>query len=257
MTILRVYEEDTKQCNFYKEMYKNQTLDFVLSMKQKYSKLDNVKMTMNKALSLLDSFVDPSDPDVDEPNSIHAYQTAERIRKKYPDDKEYQLIGLIHDLGKVLFTFDEPDYAVVGDTFVVGCKLPESMVFYEHTEEHPDYDNSVLGIYEKSCGLDNLHLSYGHDEYLFQVLKQNSDKHFISENLWDIIRYHSFYPWHDKDSYSYLMNDEIDIEKYRLVKEFNSFDLYSKEDKELEITEDIKKYYDELLNEYFKGELQW
>ena len=57
MTTLRTYEEDTKQCNLYKEMYKNQTLDFVLSMKQKYSKLDNVKMTMNKALSLLDSFV--------------------------------------------------------------------------------------------------------------------------------------------------------------------------------------------------------
>ena len=40
MTTLRTYEEDTKQCNFYKEMYKHQTLDFVLSMKQKYSKLD-------------------------------------------------------------------------------------------------------------------------------------------------------------------------------------------------------------------------
>ena len=42
-------------------------------------------------------------------------------------------------------------------------------------------------------------------------------------------------------SYSYFINDEIDIEKYRLVKEFNSFDLYSKGCK-LEIT-DIKKYY--------------
>ena len=86
-------------------MYDNQDLDFVLKMKEKYSKLDNVKMTMNKALSLLDSFVDPSDTDVDEPNSVHAYQTAERIRRKYPVDKEYQIIGLIHDLGKVLFTF--------------------------------------------------------------------------------------------------------------------------------------------------------
>ena len=42
MTTLRVYEEDTKQCKFYKEMYKNQTLVFVLKMKHKYSKLDNV-----------------------------------------------------------------------------------------------------------------------------------------------------------------------------------------------------------------------
>ena len=79
-------------------MYEHQDLNFVLMMKEKYKKLTNVKMTMNKALSLLDSFIDPSDPDLDEPNSIHAYQTAERIRKKYPDDKEYQLVGLIHDL---------------------------------------------------------------------------------------------------------------------------------------------------------------
>ena len=42
-------------------------------------------------------------PDLDVPNSIHAYQTAERIRKKYPQDKEFQIIGLIHDIGKVLF----------------------------------------------------------------------------------------------------------------------------------------------------------
>ena len=50
-----------------------------------------------------DNFIDPSDPDVDLPNSIHAYQTAERIRKKYPLDKQLQITGLIHDLGKVLF----------------------------------------------------------------------------------------------------------------------------------------------------------
>ena len=124
---LRNYSVGSKQYDFYKTMYENQTLNFVLKMKQKYSELDNVKMTMNKALDLMDSFIDPSDPDVDEPNSVHAYQTAERIRKKYPDDKEYQLIGLIHDLGKVLFTFGEPDYAVVGDTFVVGCQLPNSL----------------------------------------------------------------------------------------------------------------------------------
>ena len=30
-----------------------------------------------------------------------------------------------------------------------------------------------------------------------------------------------------------------------------------KEDTDLEITDDIKKYYDDLLNQYFKGELQW
>ena len=92
--------------------------------------------------------------------------------------------------------------------------------------------------------------------YLYQVLKQNENKHFISKKYWEVIRYHSFYPWHDKNSYSYLM-DESDLEKYNLVKEFNHFDLYSKEDIDLKINYKIKKYYDDLLNEYFKGDLQW
>ena len=257
MENLRKYEVGSKQYEFYKKMYEHQTLDFVLKMKDKYSKLNNVKMTMNKALSLMDSFIDPSDPDVDEPNSVHAYQTAERIRKKYPYDKEYQLIGLIHDLGKVLFSFGEPDYAVVGDTFVVGCRLPGSMVCYEATRHHPDNNNTLFGIYDKYCGLDKLHLSFGHDEYLYEVLKQNQENHLISKRYWDVIRYHSFYPWHDKKSYSYLMDNDVDIEKLRLVKEFNSFDLYSKQDKELEITPEIKEYYNDLLNEYFPKELQW
>ena len=37
---------------------------------------------------------------------------------------------------------------------------------------------------------------------------------------------------------------------------FNEFDLYSKEDP-IDITSETKKYYDDLLNEYFHGELNW
>jgi len=67
---------------------------------------------------MMDDFIDPSDPDLDVENSIHAYKTAERIRKKYPNDYELQIIGLIHDLGKVLFYFGEPNWTVVGDTYI-------------------------------------------------------------------------------------------------------------------------------------------
>ena len=107
-------------------MHQLQTLDLVRAKRKEYIKLDKKKMTIKKALSLLDAFIDPSDPDLDVPNSIHAYQTAEQIRKKYPDNKEFQIIGLIHDLGKVLFTFGEPSWCVVGDTYVLGCKFPFS-----------------------------------------------------------------------------------------------------------------------------------
>ena len=45
---------------------------------------------------------------VDIPNSVHAYQTAERIREVHPDLDWFHLVGLIHDLGKVMVQFGEP-----------------------------------------------------------------------------------------------------------------------------------------------------
>ena len=43
-------------------------------------------------------------------------------RADHPDDDWFHLVGLIHDLGKVMAFFGEPQWAVVGDTFPVGCK---------------------------------------------------------------------------------------------------------------------------------------
>ena len=55
-----------------------------------------------EALEKLNDLVDESDPDIDLPNIVHAFQTAEQIRKDHPDKEWFQLTGLIHDLGKVL-----------------------------------------------------------------------------------------------------------------------------------------------------------
>ena len=61
----------------------------------------------------------------------------------------------------------------------------------EHFEHNPDIKNPLYqtkyGIYEPNCGFDNTHMSYGHDEYLYQVCK----KYLPVEALY-IIRYHSF-----------------------------------------------------------------
>ena len=109
-------------------------------------------MSIKKALSLLDNFIDPSDPDL-----VHAYMTAEKIRKKFPNNKELQIVGLIHDLGKVLFTFNEPSWAVVGDTYVLGTKFPNTIVFNNELIHSPDFNKyNELGIYKENCGIDNL-----------------------------------------------------------------------------------------------------
>ena len=255
MSELRVYKNDTPQYYLYKQMHEKQTLDYVMKKRLQYSKLNNTKMSIKEVLLKMDNFIDPSDPDLDVPNSIHAYQTAERIRKKYPQDKEYQIIGLIHDLGKILFEFGEENWSVVGDTYVAGCEYPKSIVYYDTLKGSPDFNKYTKnGIYEIGCGLDNLYITFGHDEYLYQVLKGN-DNHKISQKYLDIIRYHSFYPWHTGGDYYQFMNEK-DRDTLKNVLDFNSFDLYSKEDP-IEITEEVKKYYDKLLDEYFKGDLSW
>lgn len=253
----RDYQTDSPQEKLYYNMYLNQTVDFVKSQNLKYSKLNNCVMRINDVLQLMDNFVDSSDPDTSLPNSIHAYQTAETIRKKHPEDKELQLCGLIHDLGKILYTFNEPEWAIVGDTFVVGCKYPKNIVYHDFLKNNPDYTNvkynSDDGIYSKKCGIENLLLSFGHDEYLFKVLQNN--KHKLSKRYQNIIRFHSFYPWHSNGEYTRFMckSDKKILED---VIHFNKFDLYSKKD-EFILTDEIKAYYNNLLREYFPTPLKW
>lgn len=256
---LRTYDPNTAQYLFYQEQHRIQSLEYVESKLQKYHKLDNKKMTMLTALGMLDTFIDPSDPDLDLPNSIHAYQTAERIRRRKPLDKALQITGLIHDVGKVLFSFGEPSHTVVGDTFVVGCAFPESIVYHHTLQENPDFHNSnlntKLGIYEEKCGIENLKISFGHDEYLYLVLQHNTN-HQLSDKYQNIIRFHSFYPWHTGESYQEFMT-ETDTQILEDVLDFNQYDLYSKEDTDFILTEDIKEYYQKLIEKFFPKELQW
>jgi inositol oxygenase len=71
-------------------------------------------------------------------------------------------------------TADGPQWALGGDTWVVGCRLPECAVFSEFNELNPDQHHVIygteLGIYEPHCGFENLHFAYGHDEYLYCML---------------------------------------------------------------------------------------
>ena len=70
-----------------------------------------------------------------------------------------------------------------------------------------------------------------------------------------MIRYHSFYPWHTGNKYRQF-NKNGDEKILNDVLLFNSFDLYSKEDT-INITNDIKNYYNKLLEEYFPYTLEW
>ena len=72
-------------------------------------------------------------------------------------------------------------------------------------------------MYKPGCGLDKLTMSWGHDEYLYRVLKHNNTK--IPEIGLAMIRYHSFYPWHAGGDYEYFTTDK-DREMRNWILEF-------------------------------------
>ncbi|XP_019620045.1 PREDICTED: inositol oxygenase-like isoform X1 [Branchiostoma belcheri] len=244
--------------NTYQLMHTHQTVDFVRRKMEYWCKLDHAQMTMLECLEELNNLVDESDPDVDVPNIYHAFQTAESVREKHPDKDWLQLTGLIHDAGKIMAIWGEPQWCVVGDTFPTGCLPAESVVFrHSSFQDNPDLKdpkfNTKLGMYEENCGLDKVLMSWGHDEYMYHVLKGNNTK--LPEEALYVIRFHSFYPWHGSGDYDYLCNNK-DREMLAWVKEFNKFDLYSKAD-ELPDIEALKPYYQGLIDKYIPGKLRW
>lgn len=79
-----------------------------------------------------------------------------------------QLVGLLHDLGKLLVFFGaQAQWEVVGDTFVVGCAFDEKIIYPDTFDRNPDtYEprySSEVGMYERGCGLDNVMFAWGHD----------------------------------------------------------------------------------------------
>jgi inositol oxygenase len=238
---------------FYYQNHLHQTVDFVRSMREKYLPLRTRRMGVWEAIDYLNQLVDDSDPDTELPQIAHAIQTAEAIRADgHPD--WFVLTGLIHDLGKVLCLFGEPQWAVVGDTFPVGCAFSDKIVLSEYFNENPDravpdYQTSC-GIYQPGCGLENVLMSWGHDEYLYQVVGS-----YLPLPAQYMIRYHSFYPAHREGAYQHLMNDQ-DQAMFDWVRAFNPYDLYTKHDTKPDMDR-LLPYYEKLVSSYLPETLQW
>lgn len=243
--------EHVKQ--FYKTNHTNQTVDFVLGKHAQFLPPHTFTMSIWEAMDKLDTLVDESDPDIGLPQSYHLFQTAEAMRKDGMP-RWFILTGFIHDLGKILAANGEPQWAVVGDTFPVGCPFSTDNVYPGYFVLNVDFYNPMYqngtGIYARHCGLDNVVMSWGHDEYLYQVVKD-----YLPEEAAFIIRYHSFYALHQKNAYSYLLNDR-DRELLPWLKLFQKYDLYSKSEERLNI-EELMPYYKELVGDFFPNQLKF
>lgn len=251
----RDYESKTRPevREFYRLNHRHQTLEFAKQKKTQYLKFNQRSMTVWESLEFLDELIDDSDPDINLPQIEHLLQTAEAIRRDgHP--RWFILTGLIHDLGKILCLFGEEQWAVVGDTFPLGCRFSDKIVFHEFFTDNPDANvaeySTRLGLYEEGCGLDNVTMSWGHDEYLYHVMKDR-----LPEPALYMIRYHSFYPAHREGEYNELMNDH-DRQMFEWVRAFNPYDLYTKSEERVDV-EALRPFYDDLINEYLPGKLSW
>jgi inositol oxygenase len=238
---------------FYRLNHSQQTREFVQQKKRQYCGKQKGEMGIWEAMDYLNTLVDDSDPDTSLSQIQHNLQTAEAIRRDgHP--RWMQLTGLIHDLGKLLCLYGEPQWAVVGDTFPTGCAWSNRIVFPEFFAGNPDRSRpeyqTRLGVYEEGCGFDSVDLSWGHDEYLYHVVKD-----YLPEEGLSMIRYHSCYPWHREGAYRYLMNDH-DRKMLPWVQKFNPYDLYSKSDAQPSV-EELRPYYEELIREYFPAKIAW
>lgn len=252
---------------FYRLHHRHQSVDFVRRKRDEYlsglpscrpngstnAKSPRREMGIWEALEFLNTLVDDSDPDTSLAQIEHCLQTAEAIRQD-GRPRWFILTGLIHDLGKILCLFGEPQWAVVGDTFPVGCAWSGAIVFPEFLEENPDRQvadyQTPDGMYRKGCGLDNVLMTWGHDEYLYHVVRG-----YLPLEALYMIRYHSFYPGHRDGAYAHLMNDQ-DRQYFRWVKAFNPYDLYTKSDQRPDV-QTLRPYYEELVGEFFPPKLAW
>ena len=251
----RNYQQDANPgvTEFYRQNHANQTLDFVLGKKQEYCGLARGKKSIWEMAEYLNTLIDDSDPDTDLTQIEHLLQTAEAIRKDgHP--RWFVLTGLVHDLGKVLCLYGEPQWAVVGDTFPVGCAYSDQIVFPEFFAANPDSRvpdyQTKYGIYAPNCGLDKVHLSWGHDEYIYTVTRN-----YLPQEAQYMLRYHSFYPAHKHGAYRHLMTSQ-DERMFEWVRKFNPYDLYSKGRERPDLTE-IMPYYRDLVAEFFPDKIDW
>ncbi|KAJ3276217.1 hypothetical protein HDV01_005665 [Terramyces sp. JEL0728] len=239
--------------NVYKLNHEQQTFQTALEKTREYSRLDKGKKSVWEVMEILGTITDDSDPDTDLSQIQHALQSAEAARKD-GQPRWFILTCLIHDLGKLLVTFGEPQHFVVGDTFPLGLPFSPKIVYPEYFVGNPDSKNpkynSGLGMYSANCGLDNVLMAFGHDEYLYQVVKR-----YLPTEACFIIRYHSFYAAHTAGEYKELFS-QSDYENLKWLNAFNKYDLYSKSALSVDLLS-VSNYYQNLISEFFPAEIDW
>jgi inositol oxygenase len=148
-------------------------------------------------------------------------------RLAHPELDWLHLAGLIHGLGKLLAhqRFGcQPQWAVCGETFPVGCRFDDHIPFGQYFSVNPDRRrriyNTQSGIYTPGCGLSSVYMRWSGCEYLHMVLVLNRQVVDLPDAALFMIRHHKFASLTRPGSpYASLLNED-EQELLPLLKEF-------------------------------------
>ena len=136
----------------------------------------------------------------------------------------------------------------------MGCAYSDQVVYPEYFAANPDSRvpeyQTLHGIYAPHCGLDNVMMSWGHDEYIY-----HTTRNYLPEPAQYMLRYHSFYAAHRHGAYRHLMNAH-DEEMFDWVRKFNPYDLYSKSATRPSLKE-LRPYYEDLVAAFVPAQINW
>jgi len=238
--------------HLYLRHHRDQTMARVLELRAMYGARRLGRGTVWDRLMSLRSINDESDADLQGMTQLgHALQTANSLADAGLEE-DWIITALVHDLGKILIDHGERQEFVVGDTFPIGCRYSSSIVRYEYLRLNPDWNTpeyqSRTGIYEAGCGLDNVVFSYGHDEYMYQVMNDRLPRAFA----WTI-RYHSFQSI--AADYLFLFSAEDRRLRESHMKVFAGHDLYTKDPHR--VVEARLSEYEALIKRRFPDPIDW
>lgn len=238
--------------SLYLRNHRDQTMAKVGELRARYAARRLGRATVWDRLMSLAEINDESDADLEGMSQLgHALQTANAIVDAGLGE-DWILAGLVHDLGKILVEYGEPQEFVVGDIFPIGCRYSEKIIRYDFLRENPDWHNpqyqSRCGVYDEHCGLDRVVFSFGHDEYGYQLFRELLPREFA----W-MIRYHSFQSI--AAEYLHLFDEEDLRLRESQMKPFARFDLYTKNPRE--VVERRLPEYEALVKRRFPDPIDW
>lgn len=236
----------------YARLHRDQTLARASALREKYAGRILGRARVRERFEALAGLRDESDRDLEGMSQLgHALQTANAIRRADLGE-DWVVLGLIHDLGKILLEHGEAPEFVVGDTHPLGCAFSPAIRHADLLEANPDASDpryaTRLGIYAEGCGLDAVTFSYGHDEYMHQVIGE-----LVPYEIGWVIRYHSFQSV--ADEYTHLMDDRDRALRESHMRAFARYDLYTKDPHDVSASH-LDEYRD-LLERRFPEPLDW